>query len=123
MAAIAKRLAAQQTPGRFPTALDCNLGIEGHGVDPDIEFIVSQTTLAEAFTSGKLNSGKETGYGFGWVVERSKNKGLAVSHGGLWVGFRTSIERQVDRRLTVIVLSNNSTSNLDQVLQAIEELQ
>ncbi len=87
------------------------------------EELVSQTTLAEAFTSGKLNSGKETGYGFGWVVERSKNKGLAVSHGGLWVGFRTSIERQVDRRLTVIVLSNNSTSNLDQVLQAIEELQ
>jgi len=87
------------------------------------EELVSQTTLAEAFTSGKLNSGKETGYGFGWVVERSKNKGLAVSHGGSWVGFRTSIERLVDRKLTVIVLSNNSTANLDQVLQAIEELQ
>ena len=86
------------------------------------EEIVSQATLAEAFTSGKLNNGEETDYGFGWVVERSKNKGLTVSHGGLWVGFRTSIERQVDRKLTVIVLSNNTTSKLDQVLQAIEEL-
>ena len=86
------------------------------------EKLVSKTTLAEAFTSGKLNNGKETDYGFGWVVERSRNKGLIVSHGGLWVGFRTSIERQVDRKLTVIVLSNNTTSKLDQVLQAIEEL-
>ena len=86
------------------------------------EKLVSQATLSEAFTSGKLNNGEETDYGFGWVVERSKNKGLTVSHGGLWVGFRTSIERQVDRKLTVIVLSNNTTSKLDQVLQAIEEL-
>ena len=86
------------------------------------EKLVSQKTLGEAFTSGKLNNGKETGYGFGWVVENTKDRGLVVSHGGSWVGFRTAIERKVGRKLTVIVLSNNSTSQLDRILQAIEEL-
>lgn len=86
------------------------------------EKLVSKATLDEAFTSGKLNSGKETGYGFGWLVQRSKTDGLTVSHGGQWVGFRTSIQRQVDRKVTVIVLSNNSTSHLDSVLRAIDEL-
>lgn len=86
------------------------------------EKLVSQATLDEAFTVGKLNNGKETDYGFGWSVERSKNDGLTVSHGGSWVGFRTYIVRGVDRKLTVIVLSNNSTSKLDQILDAIKEL-
>jgi CubicO group peptidase (beta-lactamase class C family) len=86
------------------------------------EKLVSQTTLDEAFTSGKLDSGMETGYGFGWRIDRSKKNGLTVSHGGSWVGFRTSIQRSVDRKLTVIVLSNNSTSKIDQILQAIDEL-
>jgi CubicO group peptidase (beta-lactamase class C family) len=86
------------------------------------EKLVSQTTLDEAFTSGKLDSGWRTGYGFGWMIDRSKNNGLTVSHGGAWVGFRTSIQRSIDRKLTVIVLSNNSTSKIDQILRAINEL-
>jgi len=57
------------------------------------EKLVSQATLRQAFTSGKLNSGEETGYGFGWLVRQSKASGLVVSHGGSWVGFRTAIER------------------------------
>ena len=84
--------------------------------------LVSRETLDEAFTAGKLNNGKDTGYGFGWAISRSKDRGLVVSHGGHWVGFRTSIERQVDRKLTVIVLSNNSTMHLDSVCRAIDEL-
>ncbi len=86
------------------------------------EKLVSPLTLNEAFTSGKLNDGSETGYGFGWSVERSKNRGLTVAHGGSWVGFRTSIARQIDRKYTIIVLTNNSTNNLEQVLNAIDEL-
>ena len=84
--------------------------------------LVSQATLDEAFVSGKLNDGEETGYGFGWVVQSSKDQGLTVSHGGQWVGFRTFIKRQPDRKLTVIVLTNNSASKFDQVLDAIDEL-
>ena len=86
------------------------------------EKLVSQPTLDEAFTSGKLNGGEETGYGFGWIVQRSERDGLTVSHNGHWVGFRTFIKRQPDRKLTIIVLSNNSASKFDQVIKAIEEL-
>ncbi|QEG22873.1 serine hydrolase domain-containing protein [Mariniblastus fucicola] len=86
------------------------------------EKLVSRKTLTEAFTPGKLNNGDQTDYGFGWMVERSADDGLTVSHGGHWVGFQTSILRGIDRKLTVILLSNNSTQHLDQITRAIDQL-
>jgi CubicO group peptidase (beta-lactamase class C family) len=67
--------------------------------------LVKAATLMQAFTSGKLNSGKETGYGFGWVTW--KYGGLDIlSHAGGWAGFRTDIMRIPSERFTVVVLSN-----------------
>jgi CubicO group peptidase (beta-lactamase class C family) len=69
------------------------------------ERLVKASTLAEAFTPGKLNDGSSTGYGFGWSVQRFL--GLdCVGHGGGWVGFRTFILRFPSERFSVIVLSN-----------------
>ena len=67
--------------------------------------LIKQSTLLQAFTSGKLNNGKETGYGFGWGV--ADYLGLRrVSHSGGWAGFRTHISRFPAQRFTVVVLSN-----------------
>ncbi len=72
--------------------------------------LVKQTTLAQAFTAARLNSGALTDYGFGWTI--GNVNGLRVlSHGGSWVGFRTSITRVPSERFTVIVLSNVATFN------------
>ncbi len=69
------------------------------------EKLVKQSTLRQAFTSGKLNNGRAIGYGFGWRV--AKRFGLnCLSHGGLWVGFASYIMRFPDQHFTVIVLSN-----------------
>ncbi len=69
------------------------------------EKLIKTATLKQAFTSGKLNDGKETGYGFGWGI--GKFGGLdVVAHSGGWAGFRTDIMRFPQERFTVVVLSN-----------------
>jgi CubicO group peptidase (beta-lactamase class C family) len=69
------------------------------------EKLVQATTLKEAFTSGRLNNGKASGYGFGWRVDQFL--GLdAVGHGGAWLGFRTGIVRIPSQYFTVVVLAN-----------------
>ena len=68
------------------------------------EKLVKKATLQEAFTSGRLNNGEKTGYGFGWGVDESGKK---LSHTGGWVGFRTIIVRYTDKNQTLIVLDNS----------------
>ena len=84
--------------------------------------LVSQEMLAEAFTSGKLNSGKETGYGFGWGIDKNEAGQLQVSHGGSWVGFITYIGRNISEQRTLIILTNHSSRHLGKVMGKISEL-
>ncbi len=69
------------------------------------EKLVKAATLKQAFTSGKLASGKEIGYGFGWGIGKYGDL-ETVSHSGGWAGFRTDIMRFPQQRFTVVVLSN-----------------
>lgn len=74
------------------------------------EELVKAASLSEAFTSGRLNNGAATGYGFGWQI--GQWGGLpTVGHGGDWAGFRTHILRFPAQRVTVVVLSNNGSFN------------
>ena len=72
--------------------------------------LVKQSTLAEAFTSTKLNNGALSDYGFGWGIETWLGR-RAVSHGGAWAGFRTYIMRFPEERFSIIVLSNAANFN------------
>ena len=67
--------------------------------------LVKQSTLTEAFTPAKLNSGAATQYGFGWQIA-TVNGLQVVAHGGSWAGFRTQITRVPSERFSVVVLSN-----------------
>ena len=84
--------------------------------------LVSQEMLAEAFTPGKLNNGDQTGYGFGWSIDRNDGGRLQVSHGGGWVGFITYIGRNISEKRTLIVLTNHSSRHLGKVMGKIGEL-
>jgi CubicO group peptidase (beta-lactamase class C family) len=61
--------------------------------------------LDRAMTSGKLDDGSETGYGFGWAVGRDGSEPIA-EHSGGWFGFVSHHLRLRDSELTVIVLCN-----------------
>ncbi|MCS6972873.1 MAG: serine hydrolase [Cyclobacteriaceae bacterium] len=67
--------------------------------------IIPKSLLQEAFMPGKLNSGENHRYGFGWVIDEP---GKIISHSGSWVGFRTLMVRYLDKHQVIIILSNGS---------------
>jgi len=56
----------------------------------------------QAYVSGKLNSGANTGYGYGWEIISSN----VVEHWGNWEGFTAHIRRDLRAHLLLVVLSN-----------------
>ena len=76
------------------------------------EKLVRSASIEKAFTSGELNSGARTGYGFGWFI--GKNLGLpVVSHTGSWMGYRSFLSYYPTEQLGLVVLAN--TAEFDDV--------
>lgn len=71
--------------------------------------LINAEDRKEIFTAATTADGKETGYGFGWQVSKSKPYGAIASHSGGWAGYVTYIERHMDNDKTIIILQNNST--------------
>lgn len=71
------------------------------------EKLLKRSSLEQMWTVAKLNNGQpDSGnYGFGWSIV-TKNGHHVVEHQGAWQGFKTTISRYVDDKLTVIVLAN-----------------
>lgn len=67
--------------------------------------LVSAETWAEALTSGELNNGEATAYGFGWDVGEKSGEPY-IGHSGAWLGFESHYLHFTARDLTVIVLLN-----------------
>lgn len=84
--------------------------------------MVSDTTLAKAFTPIKLNSNELYDYGFGWTVQRHATLGKVVRHSGGNPGYNTHIVRYIDANRTIILLCNNAYANFNVVLEGIEKI-
>jgi CubicO group peptidase (beta-lactamase class C family) len=82
--------------------------------------IFSNTALQEAFTPGRLNSGKETQYGFGWMINQHDQLGKIIWHSGDNPGYRTRLMRYVDKGITLIVLCNNAHSGFEELMDKLE---
>ena len=67
--------------------------------------LLTPASKAAWWTSGKLNGGKLTNYGFGWRVEQWHGH-RNIGHGGATSGFSAAIERFPDDGLCVIILTN-----------------
>ncbi|NQU86683.1 MAG: beta-lactamase family protein [Mariniphaga sp.] len=86
------------------------------------EKLISKKTLEEAYTTGVLNNGATTHYGFGLDIGKSKSYKTLISHGGGWLGFRTWIGREIDDNNTIIVLTNNSTNHLSVITEGLQNI-
>jgi CubicO group peptidase (beta-lactamase class C family) len=86
------------------------------------EKLIPSETLARAFTPVKLNNGQTHEYGFGWSILKDKDGSKVVAHGGGWVGFRTFILREIERRRTLILLTNNSSYVLRPLVNAVVDI-
>lgn len=69
------------------------------------EKLLTRASFDRMWTPVKLNDGKTEAYGFGWELRETRGHRV-VRHGGEWQGFSTHIARYLDKKLTVIVLTN-----------------
>ena len=80
--------------------------------------VLPKEYLDEAWSSGTLNNGKKTNYGFGWSLG-DKTKPKAVSHSGGWVGFTTFLFNEIETKSGYVILTNNSSGDLSVIKKAI----
>lgn len=78
--------------------------------------IISQESINEAFTPPSLPDGKETNYGFGWVIQ-----GNMIWHNGSWLGARTFFGRNVKEKTCIALLDNSSNLNSEGILREIQK--
>ena len=72
--------------------------------------ILKQSVRDQMWTPVKLNNGKTNPYGFGWELE-SVSGHRRVHHGGSLPGFRSTISRYIEDKLTVVVLANSDNAD------------
>jgi tetratricopeptide (TPR) repeat protein len=80
------------------------------------EKLVSQETLQDAFTPGRLNNGAPSrilsdstwGYGFGWLLRKTNSENI-VWHDGGFNGFNAIFYRELNKRTLIILLTNKGT--------------
>ncbi|MEP3389018.1 MAG: serine hydrolase domain-containing protein [Reichenbachiella sp.] len=87
------------------------------------EQLVSQETISKSYTSGTLNDGSTINYGYGWR-KWNGNEHL-IFHAGDWVGNESILFRDLDRKMTIIIMANreNEISKwqlMDQILAILD---
>ena len=83
--------------------------------------LIKQSTLDEAFAPMKLNDGKQSLYGFGWVLRNDPVNGRIVYHTGGNPGYSTEIIRYMDKKKTLIILNNNAHESFGKIVNAVEK--
>jgi len=82
--------------------------------------LLSASTLNQMWTPVTLSGGGAYAYGFGWQVDAVAGH-KRVHHSGTMPGFRATIQRYLDDRLTVIVLTNAGNADPGSIARLIAE--
>ncbi len=76
--------------------------------------LLSANNIAEAFKKPVLNKGSESNYGFGFGINPNK-----VWHNGAWLGARTILLRNPERRTCLAILDNSSNIYFDNIAKEL----
>ena len=77
------------------------------------EKLVKQSSLQEAFQPMKLSNDSLSDYGFGWMLRNNSEDGKIVFHTGDNPGYATRVVRYIDKKKTIILLSNNAYNKFE----------
>lgn len=70
--------------------------------------LLSESKIRDViFKSGLLNDKTETGYAFGWFVERAEDGTELIHHGGSWLGYHHSLVFLPASQVWSLVLTNH----------------
>jgi hypothetical protein len=76
--------------------------------------LLKKETLDKAFTEYKMQSGKGTGYGYGWMLQQVQGS-PTIEHGGSINGFQTNAIYLPKEDIFVAVFSNSNAKSPDLV--------
>jgi CubicO group peptidase (beta-lactamase class C family) len=82
--------------------------------------LLTAATRNQMWTPVRLTGGRLHPYGFGWHVDTVAGH-KRVHHSGTMGGFRATMHRYVDDKLTVIVLANAGNADPDSIARLIAE--
>ena len=85
------------------------------------EKILKKSSLDQMWAAVRLNNGKTHPHGFGWFLHEARGHKL-IEHGGQWQGFTSHIARYADDKLTVIVLTNLASADLEAIAHGVATL-
>ena len=91
------------------------------------ERLLKRSSLDLMWTPVKLKDGSPnkgadgSAYGFGWFVGNQKGHRV-IGHDGAWQGFQTTINRYVDDRVTVVVLTNLAEGKPWEIAQHVADM-
>jgi CubicO group peptidase (beta-lactamase class C family) len=71
---------------------------------------LKQSSLSQIWAPTILSAGKRKSYGFGWHTDTIHSRRV-VFHSGAWQGFKSSIIRFLDDKLTIIFFANSWETN------------
>lgn len=83
--------------------------------------ILSAATRTQMWAPVKLPDGTETGYGYGWFIDSIGGR-RRIYHYGSQPGFKTMFARYPDDKLTVIILANLSSAEVQVMAHAVAEI-
>jgi len=89
----------------------------------DRRALVQASSYEQMWSPVKLTSGQTYPYGFGWDVETLDGHRV-VAHDGAWQGFTMSMDRFLDDRLTVIIMTNLDSDNAkpEKIVKGVADL-
>jgi CubicO group peptidase (beta-lactamase class C family) len=79
--------------------------------------IVNEKSLGLMQSPGFLDSGERLPYGCGLQIERREGGDFWCGHGGSWTSSTVLIGRHVDKRVSVIMLSNEFMAPVERIAQ------
>ncbi len=85
------------------------------------EQFLSQDSLEKMFTPYYGGDGSGGEYGYGWQIGEYEDHRVVEHMGGI-NGFRTYLGRFIDDQVTIIVLSNIETEDIESILTGMEEI-
>lgn len=75
--------------------------------------LLSDSSIQEiTYPHIKMNTFSKSYYGYGWAVVKTKWNTQINHHSGDWLGFKTYIMRDLNQRDCIVLLTNNSLSNI-----------
>jgi D-alanyl-D-alanine carboxypeptidase len=84
--------------------------------------LLDESTIRQMWTTAQLNDGSRTGYGLGWGVGDLRGYRMIQHSGGHSTGFATKYALFPQRKLSVIVFTNQVNSSPDPIAQGIAGL-